>query len=110
MKALFWVGMVVLILGSVSLVVPVPRNQREGSKTGVLSCVENRNEQKVSPFVSAVIILRGAGTMSAGKRKRSYRPPKSACYSWLRHIFGVNHRESLPQHHRALLSLAGGSR
>ena len=53
--------LVVLILGIVSLVVPVPRNQRQGSKTGVLSGVENRNEQKASPFVSAVIILGGAG-------------------------------------------------
>jgi hypothetical protein len=44
---------VVLILGIVSRVVLVLCNQPEGSETGVLSGVENRNEQKVSPFVSA---------------------------------------------------------
>ena len=71
MKALFWIGLVVLILGVVSLVVPIPRNERDGFKVGGVSVgVETRHEQKVSPFVSAVMILGGAGTMIAGKTKR----------------------------------------
>ena len=37
MKAVFWIGMVVLILGIVSLVVPIPRNEREGFKVGDMS-------------------------------------------------------------------------
>ncbi len=70
MKALFWVGMVVLILGIVSLVVPIPRNEREGFKAGGLSGgVETRHEEKASFLVSAVMILGGVGTMAAGKRK-----------------------------------------
>jgi hypothetical protein len=70
MKALFWIGMVVLILGVVSLVVPIPRNEREGFKAGGLSVgVETRHEEKVSPFVSAAMILGGIGTMVAGKMK-----------------------------------------
>ena len=70
MKALFWIGLVVLILGVVSLIVPIPRNEREGFKVGGLSVgVETRHEEKVSPFVSAVMILGGVGTMVAGKRK-----------------------------------------
>lgn len=70
MKALFWIGMVVLILGIVSLVVPVPRNEREGFKVGGVSVgVETQHSEKVSPFVSAVMILGGVGTMVAGKRK-----------------------------------------
>jgi hypothetical protein len=70
MKALFWIGMVVLILGIVSLVVPIPRNERQGFKAGGVSVgVETRREEKVSPFVSAVMILGGAGTMVAGKMK-----------------------------------------
>jgi hypothetical protein len=62
--------MVVLILGVVSLVVPVPRNEREGFKVGGVSVgVETQHSEKVSPFVSAVMILGGVGTMVAGKRK-----------------------------------------
>lgn len=70
MKALFWIGMVALVLGIVSLIVPIPRSEREGFKVGGLSVgVETRHEEKVSPFVSAVIILGGAGMMFAGKTK-----------------------------------------
>ena len=70
MKALFWVGMVVLILGIASLVVPIPRNEREGFKAGGVSVgVETRHEEKVSPFVSVVMILGGLGTMVAGKMR-----------------------------------------
>ncbi len=70
MKVLFWIGMVVLILGIVSLVVPIPRNEREGIKAGGISIgVETRHEEKVPPLVSAVMILGGAGMMIVGKRK-----------------------------------------
>ena len=68
MKALFWIGLVVLILGVVSLVVPIPHNERQGFKAGPLSAtVETKSEEKVSPIISAVMILGGAGLMIAGK-------------------------------------------
>ena len=68
MKALFWIGMMVLSLGVVSLVVPIPRSEREGFKAGGMTFgVETRHEEKVSPFVSVVMILGGAGMMVAGK-------------------------------------------
>jgi len=70
-KALFWIGLAVLILGIVSLVVPVPRSEREGFTAGGISVgVETRHQEKVSPFVSAVMILGGIGTMVAGKMRR----------------------------------------
>ena len=70
MKALFWIGMVVLILGIVSLVVPIPSSERDGFKVGGMSVgVETQHEKKVSPFVSALMILGGVGTMVAGKMK-----------------------------------------
>jgi len=71
MKALFWIGIVVLILGLVSLVVPIPRNEREGFKAGGLSVgIETQHQERVSPIVSAVMILGGAGLLIAGRRNR----------------------------------------
>ena len=70
MKALFWIGLVVLILGIASLFVPIPSNERDGVKLGGVSIgVETRHDEKVSPIVSAVMILGGVGLMIAGKGK-----------------------------------------
>lgn len=70
MKVLFWVGLVVLVLGLASLVVPIPRTEKEGVKAGGISLeVQTKHSETVSPIVSAVMILAGAGMMIAGKRK-----------------------------------------
>ena len=72
MKALFWIGLVVLILGLASLVVPIPNREREGISVGGVSLgVETRHEEKVHPALSAVMILGGLGAMAAGKRRSS---------------------------------------
>ena len=72
MKALFWIGLVVLILGIVSLVVPIPHSEREGVTVGGVSLgVETRHEEKVHPALSAVMILGGLGAMAAVKARRS---------------------------------------
>jgi hypothetical protein len=69
MKALLWIGLVVLILGGLSLVVPIPNRERSGFEAGGVSIgVETRTEEKVSPFVSAALILGGVGLMIAGRR------------------------------------------
>lgn len=68
MKALLWIGLVVLILGVASLLVPIPRTEREGFKAGGVSVgVETRHEETVSPIVSAVMILGGVGMVIAAK-------------------------------------------
>ena len=68
MKALFWIGTTVLVLGFVSLVMPIPRNQREGFMAGGTSVgVETRYAEKVSPIASAVMILGGVSMMVSGK-------------------------------------------
>jgi hypothetical protein len=72
MKALFWIGLVVLILGLASLVVPIPQREREGISVGGVSLgVETRHEEKIHPALSAVMILGGLGAMAAGKRRNS---------------------------------------
>ena len=70
MKFLFWIGLVVLILGFASLVVPIPRNERHGLQAGDVSIgVTTQTSEKVSPILSAVMILGGAGMLIAGKGK-----------------------------------------
>jgi hypothetical protein len=70
MKALFWIGLVVLVLGIASFVVPIPRSERQGFKAGGMSFgIETRHDEKVSPFVSAVMILGGVGMLVAGKMR-----------------------------------------
>jgi hypothetical protein len=71
MKALFWIGLVVMVLGIVSLVVPIPRTEQEGFKAGGVSIgVETHHTENVSPIVSGVMILGGAGMMIAQRAAR----------------------------------------
>ena len=70
MKILFWIGIVVLVLGGLSLVIPIPRSEHAGIQAGGMHMgVETHYDEKVSPIVSAVLILGGAGMMIAGKQK-----------------------------------------
>ena len=53
-------------------VVPIPHNERSGVKVGGASIgIETRHEEKVSPALSAVMILGGLGAMIAGKGRSS---------------------------------------
>jgi len=71
MKPLFWIGLVVLILGVLSLVVPIPHKEREGFSAGGMSMkVETEHSQTAAPIISAVMILGGAGMMIAGKIRK----------------------------------------
>ena len=70
MKALFWIGLVLLILGVASLVVSIPRHERNGvSIGGVAIGVDTRHDEKAPPIVSATMILGGAGLMIAAKMR-----------------------------------------
>jgi hypothetical protein len=72
MKVLFWIGLVVLILGIASLIVPIPHTDREGLTVGDVSIgVEAKHTEKVSPALSAVMILGGLGAMAVGRRTAS---------------------------------------
>jgi hypothetical protein len=68
----FWVGLAVLILGILSLVVPIPNSESEGVSVGGVSIdIETRHKEKVSPILSGVLILGGLGAIVSGKSKRS---------------------------------------
>ena len=72
MKALFAVGLVLLVLGIASLFVPIPQKDRTGVEVGGVSLgIETSHREKVSPIVSAVLVLAGAGMMIAGGRKKA---------------------------------------
>jgi hypothetical protein len=62
----------VLLLGIVSLVVPIPSTQRDSVQAaGITLGVETHHQETVSPLISALIILGGAGMMIAGQLKQS---------------------------------------
>jgi hypothetical protein len=67
-KPLFWIGVLFAGLGLMSFVVPIPHTEREGFSAGGLSMgVTTQHSQTVSPIISGVMILAGAGLMIAGK-------------------------------------------
>ena len=71
MKPISWIGLVVLVLGVLSLVVPIPHKEREGFSAGGISMgVETQHSHTVSPIISVVMILGGAGMMIAGKSRK----------------------------------------
>jgi hypothetical protein len=70
MRVLFVAGLIVLVLGIVSLFATFPQRERHGLDAGGVSVgVETQHNEKVSPLVSAVLILGGAGMM-IGSRGR----------------------------------------
>ena len=70
MKAIFWVGAVLLVAGILSFVVPVPQKETHGVKVGDASIgITTKSEQKVSPVVGGILCAVGAVMMIAGTRK-----------------------------------------
>jgi len=70
MKLLFWIGLVLIVLGLASLVIPVPHSEREGiSAGGVAVGIQTQHSETVSPIISAVLILGGAGLMIVARKK-----------------------------------------
>ena len=68
MKALFWIGAALLVLGIVLLAVPLPHSERQGIRAGGVSIgIETQHDEKVSPYVCALLALGGAGMMIVSK-------------------------------------------
>jgi len=71
MRALFAIGIVLLILGIASLVVPIPHRERHGIEAGGVSLgVETTTREKVNPAISAVMIAGGVALMIVGRPRR----------------------------------------
>jgi hypothetical protein len=69
MKALLLVGVVVLVLGVISFFVPFPHSEHHGVSLGDAHVgVTTHDDERISPIVSVVLIVAGAGLMIAGRK------------------------------------------
>jgi hypothetical protein len=74
MKILLYAGLLVVVLGIASLVVPIPRTETHGIKAGDVNIgVKTSHSERVSPIVSAVLIAGGIALAIAGARMGSSR-------------------------------------
>jgi hypothetical protein len=72
MRALGWIGLIVLLLGIASLFIAIPHREAHGVKAGDVSIgVQTTESRKVPTIVSAVLIIAGAGLMVAGRGSTS---------------------------------------
>ena len=69
MKPLFVVGLAVIVLGILSFFIAIPHSENHGIKAGDVSIgVQTHESQKISPAISAVMLVVGAGLMIAGRK------------------------------------------
>ncbi len=71
MKPLMIVGLLLVVLGILSLVVPIPQTRSEGVKIGSANLgVQTTHSEKVAPIISVVLIAGGIALSIAGARSR----------------------------------------
>jgi hypothetical protein len=69
MKALLLVGVLLVVLGIVSFFVPVPHSEHHAVNLGDARVgITTEHDEKVSPTVSVVLVVVGAGLMIAGRK------------------------------------------
>jgi hypothetical protein len=72
MKSFLIAGLVLIVLGIASLVVPIPHTESEGIKVGNTNLgVQTSHSERVSPIISVVLIGGGIALCIAGSRKQS---------------------------------------
>jgi hypothetical protein len=70
MKPIALVGVLLLVLGMFSFVVPVPRKENHGVKIGDTTIgVQTENSEKLPPAVGAVLLAGGVLALVLGSRK-----------------------------------------
>jgi hypothetical protein len=71
MKILLFAGLLMIALGIASLLVPIPRTETHGIKAGDVNIgVQTSHIERVSPVISAVLIVGGIALSIAGERTR----------------------------------------
>jgi hypothetical protein len=72
MRPLFLIGLVVLVLGIFSFVVPVPASHSRSAKIGDTTIgVTTHGSEKLSPAIGGVLCVAGVVLLIAGSRKGS---------------------------------------
>jgi hypothetical protein len=72
MKMLLFAGLLLVVLGIASLVVPIPHTETEGIKVGKTNIgVQTSHSERVSPIISVVLIGGGIALSIAGARSRN---------------------------------------
>jgi len=70
MKALFVVGLVILVLGILSFFVPVPHTERHGLDAGDIHVgVNTHHDEMLPPYVGVILIVVGGGLMVASRKR-----------------------------------------
>jgi len=74
MKILLLAGLLVVVLGIASLIVPVPQTETHGIKAGDVNIgVQTSHSERVSPIISVVLIAGGIALAIAGARSGTSR-------------------------------------
>ncbi|MBZ5654778.1 MAG: hypothetical protein LAO56_05815 [Acidobacteriia bacterium] len=71
MRIFLFTGLILLVLGIASLVVPIPRSETQGIKVGGAKiAVQTSHGERVSPIISVVLIAGGIALAIASARTR----------------------------------------
>ena len=71
MKMLLWAGLLMIVLGIASLVVPLPQTDTHGVKAGDINIgIQTSHSERVSPVISILLIAGGIALSIAGGRTR----------------------------------------
>ena len=69
MKVLLIVGVLVLVLGVLSFFVPFPHSEHHGISAGDVHVgVTTHHDEKLSPAVSIILVVVGAGLIISGRK------------------------------------------
>jgi hypothetical protein len=72
MKILLFAGLLLIVLGIASFIVPIPHSETEGIKVGNTSLgVQTNHSERVSPIISVVLIAGGIALSIAGARTKN---------------------------------------